>query len=81
MTVGQFDEQLFLQIETLVDDGDLESGTAAYSAAQHAVESGYDSLSPHQRELFDAIVAPALAQLAARPRDYIRGVCFIGRPA
>ena len=81
MSVSQFDEQLFLQIETLVDDGDLEAGSAAYRAAQYAVESGYDSLSTPQREIYDAVVAPALAQLAARPCAHVEGFCFVARPA
>ena len=29
----------------------------------------------------DAVVAPALAQLAARPRAHVEGFCFVARPA
>jgi hypothetical protein len=43
-----------------VDTGALEAGTPAYGVAQQVIHAGYDSLSPKQRTLYDAVVVPAL---------------------
>lgn len=54
------DSELFEAIEDLVAEGDIEVGTPAYGIAQQVVDLGYDSLSPKQRALYDAVVIPAL---------------------
>lgn len=54
------DWELSESIQDLVDEGLLEDGTPAHGVAQQVIHSGYDSLSPKQRALYDSVVAPAL---------------------
>lgn len=60
MSVNDYDEQLYDAIEDLVAEGELEKGTPAYGVAQQVIHNGYDSLTPKQRTLYDAVVIPAL---------------------
>ena len=61
MSVNDYDEDLHLAIEDLVDCGDLEKGQPAYGVAQQVIHQNYESLSPKQQALYDAVVVPALA--------------------
>jgi hypothetical protein len=54
------DFDLHEAIQDLLDEGMLEEGTPAYGIAQQVIHTGYDSLSPKQRTLYDAVVVPAL---------------------
>lgn len=63
MSVNDYDEELYLAIEDLVDSGNLEEGTPAYGVAQQVIHNGYDSLTSKQRALYDGIVVPALRRL------------------
>ncbi|MCH9049492.1 MAG: hypothetical protein IIA72_00155 [Proteobacteria bacterium] len=66
MSVNDYDEDLHLAIEDIVDCGDLEKDEAAYGVAQQVIHRGYESLSPKQRKLYDAVVVPALVRLEER---------------
>ena len=56
------DFDLHEAIQDLLDEGILEEGTPAYGIAQQVIHTGYDSLSPKQRTLYDAVVIPALTE-------------------
>jgi hypothetical protein len=60
MSVNDYDEELNLAIEDLVDARELEVGTPAYGVAQQVINSGYDSLSPKQRHVYNTEVLPLL---------------------
>lgn len=62
MSVNDFDEVLNAAIEDLVDEQLLEVGTPAYGIAQQVITRGYNSLSPKQRTLYDAVVLPLLQE-------------------
>lgn len=64
MSVNDYDEELYLAVEDLIDSGEIERGEPAYGIAQQVIHSGYESLSPRQRTLYDAVVVPALTRLA-----------------
>jgi hypothetical protein len=54
------DFNLYEAIQDLVNEAILEKGSPAHGVAQQVVHSGYESLSPKQRILYDAVVKPAL---------------------
>jgi hypothetical protein len=54
------DFELYEAIQDLVDEGYLEEGSPPFGIAQQVVHSGYDSLSPKQRYIYDTVVIPAL---------------------
>jgi hypothetical protein len=56
------DFDLHQAIQDLLDEGMLEEGTPACGIAQQVIHTGYDSLSPKQRTLYDAVVVPALTK-------------------
>jgi hypothetical protein len=60
MSVNDYDEQLYDAIEDLLAEGELEKDTPAYGIAQQVIHNGYNSLTPKQRTLYDAVVTPAL---------------------
>ena len=66
MSVNDYDEELYLMIEDLVDEGELEKDTPAYGISQQVIHQGYDSLTPRQKSVYDKIVVPALERLAER---------------
>ena len=66
MSVNDYDEELHMAVEELVDSGELEEGSPAYGVAQQVIHTGYESLSPKQRALYDAVVAPALERLGEK---------------
>ncbi|HEV7339839.1 MAG TPA: hypothetical protein VGO06_27985 [Bosea sp. (in: a-proteobacteria)] len=47
-------------IQDLIDEGELEENSDAHGVARQVIHQGYDSLSPKQRTLYDAVVVPAL---------------------
>lgn len=63
--VARIDYTLDDRIETLVDSGRLERGSAAYGVAQLAIHYGRDSLLPMQRALYEAEITPLLAGTAS----------------
>jgi|HubBroStandDraft_4_1064222.scaffolds.fasta_scaffold288435_2 hypothetical protein len=78
MSVNDYDVDLYEAVRDLVDEGLLEEGTPAYGIAQQVVHLGYDSLSPKQRTLYDAVVIPALKERGEelsimRHQDVMRG--------
>jgi hypothetical protein len=62
MSVNDYDAELYDAIEDLVAEGELEQGTAALGIARQVIHTGYDSLSPAQRAVYDSVVIPALAR-------------------
>ena len=60
MSVNDYDVDLYEAIEDLVAEGELEKGTPAYGIAQQVIHNSYESLTPKQRTLYDAVVTPAL---------------------
>ena len=63
MGVEDYDVELYQDIEELVDQGELEEGTAAFGISQQVIHLGYDSLSVKQKNVFNQILVPALKQL------------------
>jgi hypothetical protein len=60
MSVSDYDEELYEDIQDLLERGDLDKGAPAYGVAQQVIHRGYDSLTRMQRGLYDAVVVPAL---------------------
>jgi len=54
------DFDLHNTIQELIAEGLLEENASAHSVARLVIHDGYDSLTPAQRALYDAVVAPAL---------------------
>jgi hypothetical protein len=81
MSANDYDVELYEAIKDLTDEGHLVEGTPAHGIAQQVIHMGYDTLTPKQRAVYDAIVVPALEKreqevLAIRHRnsaDYISG--------
>jgi hypothetical protein len=69
MSVNDYDAELFDAIEDLVAEGELEKATPAFGIAQQVIHRGYDSLSPSQRTIYDAIVIPALERREAELQE------------
>ena len=59
------DRDLAVQLAALVERGHLDRGHPAYGVALAAVDLGYDRLTRAQKGLYDRVVVPALAALAA----------------
>ncbi len=66
MSVNDYDEELYLNIEDLVDCGALEKGTPAYGISKQVIDQGYESLTAKQQAVYDRIVVPALRRLHDR---------------
>jgi hypothetical protein len=64
----KYDPHLDEAIEALVKQGDLDKGAPAYGVALAAIANGYDRLTRAQKGLFDRVIEPALAALAASRR-------------
>ena len=64
MGIENYDVELYDAVTDLVAEGKIEEGSAAHGIAKQAIDSGYHSLSPKQRGLYDAVVVPALRQRA-----------------
>ena len=54
------DFDLHNAIQDLIGEGLLEENASAHSVARLVIHDGYDSLTPTQQALYDAVVAPAL---------------------
>ena len=63
------DFDLHEAIQDLLDEGMLEEGTPAYGIAQQVIHTGYDSLSPKQRTLYDAVCADKAWRRAQKYAD------------
>ena len=64
------DFESYDDIQHLLADGTLKHGSPAYLIARQAIAIGFASFSRRQRQIYDAIIAPALAGLAlAEGRD------------
>jgi hypothetical protein len=61
------DRELAAGVAALVERGVLDPGDPAYGVALAAIDLGYERLTRAQRGLYDRVVAPALAVLAAGP--------------
>jgi hypothetical protein len=61
------DRELAAGVAALVERGVLDPGDPAYGVALAAIDLGYGRLTRAQRGLYDRVVAPALAALAAGP--------------
>ena len=59
------DHDLLWAIESLLEDGGIESGTPAYAVAWKAGREGYAALSDYDRAIFDRVVSPALKRRMA----------------
>jgi hypothetical protein len=71
MTGRESDEEQRVALADLLARGGLDPGAPAYSVAQKVIFSGYASLTRAQKGLYEAVIAPALAQepqRAKRPR-------------
>jgi len=55
-----FDFDLHNAIQDLIAKGALEENSDAHRVARVVIHDGYDSLTPAQRTLYDAVVTPAL---------------------
>jgi hypothetical protein len=62
MSVNDYDEDLYEAIRDLVDEELLKEGTPPYGVAQQVIHQGYNSLTPKQRTLYDAVVIPLLIE-------------------
>jgi len=62
---------LFESIQELLDEGSISDSEPAYGVAKQVIHRGYDSLSPKQRTLYDAIIIPALKK-RAEELEFIR---------
>jgi predicted alternative tryptophan synthase beta-subunit len=59
-----FDPALYQAIRDLVDRGELERGAVAHRIAQQVIHEGYGSLAAEQRDVYDAVITPALLSRA-----------------
>jgi hypothetical protein len=59
------DQELAEKVSALVQRGHLDRGDPAYGVALAAIDLGYERLTRAQKRLYDRLVAPALAALAA----------------
>ena len=62
MSTSANDVDLSSAIEDLVARGIFGRGAPVFDIAQKVIATGYDSLTRKQRELYDAVVIPALAR-------------------
>jgi hypothetical protein len=60
------DFDLHNAIQELIAEGLLEENASAHNVARLVIHDGYDSLTPAQRVLYDAVVAPALAEIEGK---------------
>jgi hypothetical protein len=64
MSGRDLDFDLHNAIQDLIAEGLLEENSEAHRAARFVIHDGYESLSPAQQALFDAVVTPALRKRA-----------------
>ena len=58
------DFDLHNTIQELIAEGLLVENASAHSVARLVIHDGYDSLTPAQQALYDAVVTPALRKRA-----------------
>jgi hypothetical protein len=58
------DFDLHNAIQELIAEGLLEENSDAHRVARIVIHDGYDSLTPAQQALYDAVVTPALRKRA-----------------
>ena len=63
--MGLADHDLLWAIESLLEDGEIESGTPGYGVAWKAGREGYAALNSSERAIFDRVVSPALKRRMA----------------
>ena len=59
------DHDLLGAIESLLEDGEIESGTPAYAVAWKAGRESYAALTDYERAIFDRVVSPVLKRRIA----------------
>lgn len=59
-----FDAEYSELLSDMLDDDRLREGTPAYGITKQLIDQGEESLSPKQRQVFDAIVVPELRRFA-----------------
>jgi hypothetical protein len=59
-SVAAHSNDLLWAIESLLEDGEIDSGTPAYAVARKAARQGYAVLTAVERALYDRFVGPAL---------------------
>ena len=64
MSVNDYDAGLQNFIEDFVGAGYVENPSDAHGVSQKVIHEGYNSLTPKQRTLYDAVVVPALKRRA-----------------
>jgi hypothetical protein len=64
MTGIDLDFDLHNTIQQLIAEGLLEENAPGHRVARLVIHDGYDSLTPAQRALYDAVVTPALKKRA-----------------
>ena len=62
MGFNDYDFDLDQAIQDLLDENVLEQKSPAYGIAQQVIHSGYNSLSPKQREIYDLVIIKALKE-------------------
>lgn len=60
MSVNDYDEGFYYEIEDLVDEGILDATSPAYGVAKQVLHQGYESLTPKQKSVYDKIFVPML---------------------
>jgi hypothetical protein len=60
------DFDLHNAIQELIVEGLLEENSDPHRVARIVIHDGYDWLTPAQRSLYDAVVAPALAEIEGK---------------
>jgi hypothetical protein len=72
MSVHGYDAELFTAVQDLVATGELGEWAPAFDIAQRVIHSGYNSLTPKQRALYDAVVVPALRRRGTKSKPPTR---------
>lgn len=57
-------DELLWAIESLLEDGEIDSGTPAYAVAWKAAREGYPTLTARERGIFDRDIKPVLKRRA-----------------
>lgn len=64
-------DELLWAIESLLEDGEIDSGTLAYAVACKAAHEGHSALTLWERGIFDRQVKPALSRRAEAAAEAI----------
>lgn len=66
MSASDYDWELREAIEELVDSGELDEDSEAYATSRQVMRGGRETLTPHQKNLYDTYILPLLDLLARR---------------